>query len=79
MEHMYWMAKCKNPDCPQFLIASYIGYINRPEQVFGLAPGISDRWEVPCPHCGKVYMYEADSLVPLRQSGPPPSGWVPWF
>jgi hypothetical protein len=78
MEHMYWMVPCKNPDCDRFLIASYIGYLD-PKQVFGIAPGVSDRWEVQCPHCGKLYMYQADSLVPLRQPGPPDEKWVPWF
>ena len=75
---MYWMVKCKNPDCPKWLIASYIGYMD-PKQTFGLSPGISFSWEVPCDHCGKAYLYSENSLFPLRQPAAPDEKWVPWF
>ena len=75
---MYWIAKCKNPECPKWLLASYIGYVN-PHQMFAVPVGVHDYYEVPCDHCGKLYRYGADQLFALRQLGPPDEKWVPWF
>ena len=78
MDHVYWIAQCKTPNCIAYHRASYIGHLDWTTD-FALPEGLPQWWDYRCEQCGRVHRYTPEDLTPYTQADGPQPDWIPWF
>jgi hypothetical protein len=64
MEHAYWGVKCKNPECPHYILREDLGL--QPEGTLAIPPEPYPNFDQPCEHCGQTHMYARNDVQVVK-------------